>query len=135
MRVTVDTNVLVRLATRDDPEEADAAREALLKAELIAVPMPALCAFVWVLTAGYKKGAANIAAAIRRLTSNPGVQVDHQAVTAGLHLLEAGGDFADGVIAHQGRALGGEIYLTFDRKAERRVKDRSQPTRLLRKVT
>jgi predicted nucleic-acid-binding protein len=131
MRVTVDTNVLVRLATLDDPEEAQIAQEILQKAELIAVAMPVLCEFVWVLSAAYKKTSAEIVTAIQRLTSNPAVQVDHQAVQAGLHILDAGGDFADGVIAFQGRALGGEIFLTFDRKAEARVKARGYATRLL----
>ncbi len=32
-------------------------------------------------------------------------------------MLEAGGDFADGVIAYEGQRLGGETLLTFDRKA------------------
>jgi predicted nucleic-acid-binding protein len=131
MRVTVDTNVLVRLATLDDPDEARIAQEALQKAEVIAVAMPVLCEFVWVLGGAYRKTALEIASAIQRLTSNPVVQVDHQAVRAGLLILQAGGDFADGVIAFQGRALGGDIFLTFDRKAEVRVKDRGHATHLL----
>jgi predicted nucleic-acid-binding protein len=31
-------------------------------------------------------------------------------------MLAAGGDFADGVIAFDGRRLGGEIFVSFDRK-------------------
>jgi len=32
-------------------------------------------------------------------------------------LLEAGGDFADGVIAFEGRRLGGDVFISFDRRA------------------
>ena len=38
-------------------------------------------------------------------------------VEAGLEILEAGGDFADGVIAYEGRWLGGEAFVSFDAKA------------------
>jgi predicted nucleic-acid-binding protein len=38
-------------------------------------------------------------------------------VRAGLAQLEAGGDFADAVIAHSGRDLGGETFVSFDKKA------------------
>ena len=43
--------------------------------------------------------------------------VDRPAVELGLSLLDAGGDFADGVIAMAGSALGGERLVTFDRQA------------------
>ena len=39
------------------------------------------------------------------------------AVDAGLALLEAGGDFADGVIAYEGAWLGGETFVSFDKAA------------------
>ena len=32
-------------------------------------------------------------------------------------MLARGGDFADGVIAFEGRSLGGEVFATFGRKA------------------
>lgn len=43
--------------------------------------------------------------------------MNRTAVEAGLFMLEAGGDFADGVIAHEGHWLGGEEFLTFDAEA------------------
>ncbi len=45
------------------------------------------------------------------------MRVDRPAVEAGLVVLEAGGDFADGVIAFDGRRLGGWTFASFDRKA------------------
>ncbi len=121
MRLTPDTNVLVRVAVEDDPEQARLARETLSSAELIAVTLPALCEFVWVLSRGYRKSAVEVAAAIRKLIGGSTVHVAWPAVEAGLAILEKGGDFADGVIAFEGRRLGGVVFASFDRNAARLV--------------
>jgi len=112
LKVTADTNVLVRAAVGDDPVQSAAAARALRAASLIAVTNPALCEFVWVLSRAYKRSAADIAGAIRRLLA-----ADRLAVEAGLAFLEAGGDFADGVIAYEGIQLGADVFLSFDADA------------------
>jgi predicted nucleic-acid-binding protein len=66
---------------------------------------------------GYRRQAPEIAAAVRRLLAGPTVVVDYPAVEAGLAMLEAGGDFADGVIAFEGRRLGGTVFASFDSRA------------------
>lgn len=63
--------------------------------------MPCLCEFVWVLRRVYGFQPANAATAIRALLATANVEVNRPAVEAGLAVLEAGGDFADGVIAHE----------------------------------
>jgi hypothetical protein len=55
------------------------------------------------LARGYKVPPANIEEAIRRLLRGANVRVNNSAAEAGLAMLDAGGDFADGVIAHHGR--------------------------------
>jgi predicted nucleic acid-binding protein len=55
MKITADSNVLIRAAGQDDPHQARQAAEVLQDAELVAVPVPVLCEFVWVLRRGYKK--------------------------------------------------------------------------------
>ncbi len=117
MRVTVDTNVLVRAAVLDDPEQANRAANLLRDAESIAVPVPALCEFVWVLMRGYRRSASEVLGMIKSLLESATVHVDRPAVEAGLTMLEAGGDFADGVIAFEGQRLGGEVFTSFDRTA------------------
>jgi predicted nucleic-acid-binding protein len=47
-------------------------------------------------------------------------------------MLEAGGDFADGVIAYDGLRLGGETFVSFDRKAVTLLKDLGQSAHLLK---
>ena len=101
----------------DDPEQADAARTLLQQATVIAIPIPVLCEFAWVLKRTYARGADDVAAAIEAMTRIDVVVTDLPAVEAGLAALRAGGDFADGVIAHQGEALGGTVFASFDRRA------------------
>jgi predicted nucleic-acid-binding protein len=117
VRITADTNVLVRAALGDDPSQARIAGEMLTSAEVVAVPLPVLCEFVWVLLRGYGRSPGEIAASIRSLADCPNVRLDRLAVEAGLAILEAGGDFADGVIAFDGRRLGGLAFASFDRQA------------------
>lgn len=117
MKIVVDTNVLVRSVVRDDDKQARAAIKTLKKASLIAVALPSLCEFVWVLAKVYRFRSAEIATAVRALLDTKNVMVNRPAVNAGLAMLERGGDFADGVIAFEGGALGGETFVSFDKKA------------------
>ena len=117
MKVAVDTNVLVRAVVRDDPVQARAAIKLLTGAEVIAVATPCLCEFSWVLRKVYGFAPNDIAAAIRALMSAANVMLNRPAAEVGLSILEAGGDFADGIIAYEGRWLGGETFVSFDRKA------------------
>lgn len=131
MRVAVDTNVLVRAVVHDDPDQARAAAQVLTDAELIAVAMPCLCEFVWVLRRVYGFEAADVARAMRALLAAKNVEVNRPAAEAGLLLLEAGGDFADGVIAYEGRWLGGKTFVSFDRAAVSLLTEQGESARLL----
>ncbi|UDF03543.1 type II toxin-antitoxin system VapC family toxin [Asticcacaulis sp. AND118] len=117
MKLSIDTNVLVRAVVRDDPAQGDKAARLLTEAEIIAVALPCLCEFVWVLRRVYGFDTEDIAAAIDALISAANVEVSRPAVEAGLAVLRAGGDFADGIIAFEGAWLGGETFVSFDRKA------------------
>ena len=57
--------------------------------------------------------------------------MNRPAVEAGLALLEAGGDFADGVIAYEGNWLGAEVFVSFDKKAVELLQAQGQSSRLL----
>jgi len=131
MKVAVDTNVLVRAVVRDDPDQARRAAQTLIEAELIAVALPCLCEFVWVLLRVYGFQPADAATAIRALLAANNVEVNRPAAEAGLSMLEAGGDFADGVIAFEGRWLGGESFVSFDKKAVALLAAQGHRARLL----
>lgn len=117
VKIAADTTVLVRAVMRDDAAQARAAAKVLTNAELIAIALPCLCEFVWVLRKVYSVENEDIAAAVRALLAAANVQVNRPAVDAGLAMLEANGDFADGVIAYEGSWLGGETFVSFDKRA------------------
>lgn len=132
MKVTLDTNVLVRLATQDDPKQASAAFKVLQAASLIAVPTTALCEMVWVLMRGYRYSPEQVTHAIRTLLQVSQVVCHTPAVLAGLALLQSGGDFADGVIAFEGELLGAKEFVTFDQAVAKLLKTQKRKVRLLK---
>jgi predicted nucleic-acid-binding protein len=131
MKITADTNVLVRAIVADEPKQARLAQSALARADLIAVGPTTLCEFVWVLSRGYGIPPADIAVAIRGLIGSANVEVNRPAVEAGLALLDEGGDFADGIIAFEGASLGGAMFATFDKDAAKQLKKLGRDTLLL----
>lgn len=132
MKIAADTNVLLRLFVGDDPEQSRIAVETLEGADSVAISLQSLCELAWVLGRQYGAARADIATAIRQLLDTDHVTVDRPGVEAGLAVLEAGGDFADGVIAHDGRWLGGETFVSFDQKAVRLLSAGGHSARLLK---
>lgn len=116
MSLVVDTNILLRAMIFDHAVESPKA-QALLASNEVIVPNQALCEMVWVLRRLYKKSQSDLIDAIRIWMNVKTVTLDRGAVEAGLAFLEAGGDFADGVIEFEGRKLGGGTFATFDKQA------------------
>ncbi|MCY4428125.1 MAG: type II toxin-antitoxin system VapC family toxin [Halieaceae bacterium] len=131
MKVTADTNVLVRAAVQDDGKQSAQAAQALREAALVAVPLPVLCEFVWVLRRGYKKSPSAISDAIHHLMNASNIVMNRPAVEAGLSVLDAGGDFADAVIAYEGNWLGADEFISFDREAISILQSQRKSARLL----
>jgi predicted nucleic-acid-binding protein len=131
VKLAVDTSVLIRAVVRDDPEQGKIAAKALKDATLIAISSVVLCEFVSVLRRLYSFSAADIAAALRALINTSNVEMNRPAVEAGLGILEAGGDFADGIIAYEGQWLGGETFVSFDKQAVMLLRAQGQTAKLL----
>ena len=131
MKVAADTNVLLRTFVNDDDAQSARAVELLERADIVAVSLQALCELVWVLRSRYEVQRADIGAAIRALLNTSNVAVNRPAAEAGLAVLEAGGDFADGVIAYDGTWLGAETFVSFDRKAVSLLTAQGQSARVL----
>jgi predicted nucleic-acid-binding protein len=132
VKITADTNVLVRAVVGDDRNQARAAAKLLKEAELIAVTLPCLCEFVWVLRRVYGFTQQDISSALEALLNAANVAVDRPAADAGLAVLEAGGDFADGLIAYEGGWLGGQVFMSFDKKAVSVIAMQGQQAELLK---
>ena len=131
MKIAVDTTVLVRAAVGDDPDQTAAATRAMERAEILAIAVSSLCEFAWVLRSVYGFKAAEIGVAMRRLLAAENVEMNRPTVEAGLAILDAGGDFADGVIAYEGRWLGAETFVSFDKKAVETLKGQGVAARVL----
>ena len=131
MKITADTNILVRAIMDDDELQSPLAQAELSNAEVVVLALTALCELVWVMSRSYGVSFAEIAGVLRRLMHSANVVVNRPAVEAGLILLEAGGDFADGVIAFEGLWLGAEAFSTFDKRAASLLEAKGVTVRLL----
>jgi len=131
LKIIADTNVLLRSAVQDNAEQGRVAKRILEKAELVVVSRHALCEFVWVLSRSYKFPQTEIVSAIHKLLDARNVMVDKSAVAAGIKAMEDGADFADGVIAYEGSWLGGEMFVSFDKRAVSLLAKQGQRTKLL----
>lgn len=122
MKASLDTNVLLRLILQDNQAQVAAVTRLLSECDCWAIASTCLCEVYWVLRRSYRYPDEEIATALAWVLSLEPVQVDWDSVDAGLSLLEAGGDFSDGVIAFEGQRLGGETFVSFDDKAVKRMK-------------
>jgi predicted nucleic-acid-binding protein len=127
----IDTNVLLRASLNDDPEQSRIAQNLFANTDKLVIPTYALCEFVWVMLRTYKLSRSKITAAVIRLINSDKVICDDAAVAAGLQFFEFGGDFADGVIEFEGRRLGGETFVTFDKVAAQTVRSQGRSSVLL----
>lgn len=131
MKIVADTNVLLRAAIEDDPRQGHLAKRLLEESELVIVSRHALCEFVWVLSSSYKLPQVEIAMAISKLLNSGNVLADDVAIDAGFKAMEAGADFADGVIDYEGRWLGGETFVSFDKRAVGAIAKQGMKAKLL----
>ena len=110
----VDTNIVVRYLTGDDPAQSAEAR-AVIDAGSVFVSTTVLLESEWVLRSVYGFAGGEVAAALRAFAGLPGVSVDEPVLLAeALDRVEKGMDFADAL--HLGAAAHCEAMLTFDRR-------------------
>jgi predicted nucleic-acid-binding protein len=116
----VDTNVVVRLLTGDDPRQGNAAR-ALFASRNIWIAKTVFLECDWVLRKLYGFEEEEVRAAFRRLTALRNVHAeDEAAIIAALALGENGVDFADAL--HLSSRPAGAMFRSLDRALVRRAK-------------
>jgi predicted nucleic-acid-binding protein len=120
--IGLDTNILVRYLSQDDPLQSLKATE-IIERRLTEenpgfVSIVAMVETVWVLERAYGLAAHEIAAAVERmLQADVLIVEDEQEVfTAMIALKEGQGSFADAVIAALGARASCSCTLTFDQK-------------------
>ena len=110
----IDTNVVVRFLTGDDPQQSSKARS-LVEAGDLFLPLTVMLEAEWVLRSVYDHKGPQVAAALRAFAGLPGVTVEApDRLAAALDRAEAGMDFADAL--HLGGADSCDAFLTFDRR-------------------
>jgi predicted nucleic-acid-binding protein len=123
--IGLDTNVLVRYLTQDDPIQSRRAIEFidrhLTEDDPGYVSAVVVAETVWVLERAYKLENAKIADCIERIlqTAVLVVQNEQQVFAAMTVLKDGSGSFADGLILALATKAGCSKTVTFDRKALR----------------
>lgn len=127
--LAIDTNMVVRLLTDDDPEQAAKARR-LIETEAVFVASTVLLETEWVLRSAY---GLDRSAVIRSLTAFVGLPLvkleDPARMERALRRASSGMDFADAL--HLASAEGCEAFVTFDRRLEKAAAAEGPPVRLL----
>lgn len=131
MKITPDTNVLARALLGDDPEQTPRAREVLAESEEVVLTFVALAELDSVLRKVAKWSRAQVLEVLRRMLSQPNIRFHRWTVEEGLAALEAGADFADGIIAYDGAWQHGDTFVTFDHKAAAVMRERGIEVLLL----
>jgi len=119
--IALDTNVIVRIVTADDPGQLRAAT-AVFETEDLWVCKTVLLETEWVLRYTYELSRSAIREIFRKLLGYPRLQVeDRSAVLWALNLYDQGVDFADALhLASSGDA---DRFATFDRPLAKRTRD------------
>ena len=123
--IGLDTNVVVRYLTQDDPVQSPIATELIERKLTEANPgyinVVVMAELAWVLERVYRLTNAELAAAIERLLQLDAIVVENEEdVFVAMIALRAGqGSFADALIAALNTRAGCSHTVTFDRKAPR----------------
>jgi predicted nucleic-acid-binding protein len=120
--IGLDTNLLVRYVTQDDPVQSPLVTrvfESLTPEQPGFISLVALIETVWVLRSFYETSRNQIERVVEMLLRARGVVVERRAlVWEALHAYSQGSaDFGDYLIEFSGREVGCEHTLTFDRDA------------------
>jgi predicted nucleic-acid-binding protein len=116
----IDTNVLVRFLTADDPRQFTLARE-LVERNAVFIPKTVLVETEWVLRTGYGFAPSAISAALRGILGLSNVSAEDEAsVTRALAWHDQGFDFADAL--HLASCDKADGFATFDRTLQRRAR-------------
>ena len=123
--IGLDTNILIRYLTLDDPVQSAKATEILERRLTLKNPgfvsVVAMVETVWGLDRAYGLTAQEIATAVERLLQVGvlAVENEQEVFTAMVVLKQGRGSFADALIAELGARVGCTRTLTFDQKAVR----------------
>lgn len=120
--IGLDTNVLVRYLTQDDPVQSaqvNTVIEQLSTEKPGAISHIVLCELVWVLSRAYQYSREQVAEVIHAVLTCQEFQTERvdMAELAFLDYQQGNADFSDYLLARRHQQMGAEYTVTFDRKA------------------
>lgn len=111
--ISLDTNIIVRVVTADDPDQLAVALK-VMRLEGLWLCKTVLLELEWVLRYSYKLSRQTILETIKRLLGYPNLSVeDPGTVELALSLYSEGMDFGDAL--HLASSRGADRFVTFDR--------------------
>src|SRR5713101_2705958 len=117
----LDTNVLVRVITKDDKAQAARAAKFLREQERVFIAKTVLLELEWVLRSAYRIEPSAIVSALRGILDAFNVEIeDEAAVRQALEWCEQGMDFADSL--HLASAGPNRKFATFDNALRRKIR-------------
>jgi predicted nucleic-acid-binding protein len=122
--IGLDTNILIRYLTDDDPIQSPKAAEIfdrLTVANPGFVSIVAMVEVAWVLERSYDLNRVMLAEAIERMlqADSLAIECEQEVLTAMVLLKDGRGTFADALIGALGLRAGCRHTVTFDRQAQR----------------
>ena len=121
--IGLDTNILVRFFTNDDPVQSKIANHIMIKErppeEALFVNSIVICELVWVLSRFYKYDRSDIAKVLQFLLQTQEISFDYpnEILMAVQDYTAGGADLADNLIGMINQKQGCDITLTFDERA------------------
>ena len=110
--IAIDTNLLVRILTNDDPLQARRAAK-ILQSDDVFIPKTVILETQWVLQYAYTINKADIISGFQKLLGLPNVYPENsESVSQAISWYEQGLDFADAL--HLASSSGSDKFATFD---------------------
>jgi len=113
--IALDTNILARLVTNDDPVQARQSAALIDTGNALFVPLTVMLELEWVLRGAYALGKPEILRSFEALLSVRNINFERQAdIQLALQYYQLGFDFADAL--HHAGTIGCKALATFDQK-------------------
>jgi predicted nucleic-acid-binding protein len=118
--IAVDTNLLIRLLTKDDSNQANRATK-VMESDDIFIPKTVMLETEWVLRHAYGINKGAITKGFQKIMGLPNVRVeDQQTVFQAISWYELGLDFVDAL--HLASSMKADKFVTFDNEFIKKAK-------------
>jgi len=118
--IAIDTNLLVRILTNDDPIQARRAAK-ILQSDDIFIPKTVILETQWVLHYAYAINKADIISGFQKLLGLPNIYPeDSETIAQAISRYQQGLDFADSL--HLASSSGSDKFATFDAAFQKKAR-------------